>query len=319
MPAYKLSYVLTTFNRLPYFREVVQRLLANAQPDEEIVVCDGGSTDGTKEFLQELFEAGRIHQFTSGPDRGESHGFNKALLLARGELIKLISDDDAFHYPTIRRCRDWLLANPDVVVLYAHTGMISLEDCSRVELYDDAAQNFEHWRRTGEPVWLIGLTTMLRRDALALTGLFKTGVIQADSEFALRITSLGLPLAWCSALGSIRIENTLSGFRILKNQGRSEEEAERMRFFYNKHIHHTLGYYLRYRSGLVENMKKPLRALRTNGLRLLGRSLPGAKAGFATGHSGTVTGDFSRALDICDEAFAQYNSSIDVTFQKSAE
>lgn len=312
-PSYKLTYALTTFNRLPYFREVLLRLLAHAQPDEEIVVCDGGSTDGTQEFLQELFEAGRIQQFTSGADRGESHGFNKALWLARGELIKLISDDDAFDYATIRRCRDWLLANPEVVVLYANTGMMCLEDGSQVEVYDDAARNFEHWCRTGEPVWLIGLTCLLRRSALPLTGLFKTGVIQADSEFALRITSLGLPLAWCSALGAIRIENELSGFRILKNQGLSEDESERMRFFYNKNIKHNLVYYLRHRAGLVEALKQPLR----RGRQWLGYVRPAEKHTFATGQPALIAGGFGQALDICEAAFNQYNGQAEITFKKS--
>ena len=42
-----LSYVLTTYNKLPYLRQVLERLVAARQADEEIVVVDGGSTDAT--------------------------------------------------------------------------------------------------------------------------------------------------------------------------------------------------------------------------------------------------------------------------------
>ena len=98
MSEYTLSYVLTTYNKLPYLRQVVERLVAARQPDEEIIVCDGGSSDGTPEYLSQLHQAGHIQQFVSERDKGEAHGFNKAMLRAKGELLKLVTDDDAFCY-----------------------------------------------------------------------------------------------------------------------------------------------------------------------------------------------------------------------------
>ncbi|WP_460620260.1 glycosyltransferase, partial [Hymenobacter qilianensis] len=58
--AYALSYILTTYNKLPYLKQVLERLMAARQEDEEIVVADGGSKDGTVEYLQGLYAAGRI-------------------------------------------------------------------------------------------------------------------------------------------------------------------------------------------------------------------------------------------------------------------
>ena len=87
MDKIKLSYVITTFNKLPYLKEVMRLLLQNVQPDEEIVIVDGASTDGTKEYLQNLYNEGLIQQLISEKDLGEAHGFNKALLLAKGDLV----------------------------------------------------------------------------------------------------------------------------------------------------------------------------------------------------------------------------------------
>jgi glycosyltransferase involved in cell wall biosynthesis len=88
MSAYNLSYVIATRNRLPFLKITLGRLISNLQPSEEIVVVDGNSTDGAKEYLQQLFADGRIHQFISEPDHNQAHGWNKAMLMARGTIIK---------------------------------------------------------------------------------------------------------------------------------------------------------------------------------------------------------------------------------------
>ena len=41
MSEIKLSYVITTRNKLPYLKELMKWLLENVQADEEIVVADG--------------------------------------------------------------------------------------------------------------------------------------------------------------------------------------------------------------------------------------------------------------------------------------
>ena len=60
MKEYRISYVLTTYNKLPYLKQVLGRLVETRRDDEEIVVCDGGSKDGTPAYLQELYDAGLI-------------------------------------------------------------------------------------------------------------------------------------------------------------------------------------------------------------------------------------------------------------------
>src|SRR5476651_636037 len=104
----QLSYILSTKNRLPFLRITLSKLISIINIDEEIVVVDASSTDGTKEYLQELFEVGKIHQFISEPDRNQAHGWNKAMLMAKGIIIKKIIDDDVFCYDAIRRCKDHL-------------------------------------------------------------------------------------------------------------------------------------------------------------------------------------------------------------------
>ena len=316
MPEYSLSYVLTTYNKLPYLKQVVERLIAERQSDEEIVVVDGGSSDGTPEYLQTLFDAGHIQQFVSERDKGEAHGFNKAMLRAKGELLKLVTDDDAFCYQAIREAKKFMLAHPEVDVLTGNTGLIHLEKLETATLYDDVADNYRRWLANKEVVWMIGLPLLIRRSSLALTGLFHTGVVQVDTEFTYRITSLNVNLAWSTAMLSVRLENPQSNFRVM-NQGKaanaSSQESDRMKFYYDKQIGNSFRDFVRYKSGWLENLKKPLRPAKRVLYDLMKRPQYQGNPAMPTGYvpSAVPLDEAARlflAFDVADQLMKEYNA-----------
>jgi glycosyltransferase involved in cell wall biosynthesis len=231
-----LSYVITTRNKLPYLKEVMKRLLANVQDDEEIIVIDAASTDGTVEYLTDLYKQGRIHQFISEPDKGESHGYNKGFLMARGKLLKDITDDDAYYYPAIQECKKFMLEHEEVDFMSANTAEINLEDSKDLNSFR-VLTVFEHfyrrWLENGTVATFSGLPFMIRRKSLALTGLYFTGIINPDLEYSLRITNLNVNIAWNTALLSVRIDNPRSNLRALKLQLLFAEDKNRLFFFYD--------------------------------------------------------------------------------------
>ena len=317
MSDFALSYVLTTYNKLPYLRQVLERLVVARQADEEIVVADGGSQDGTRDYLRGLFEAGLIQQYVSEHDRGEAHGFNKAMLRARGELLKLITDDDAFCYPAIREAKAFMLAHPELDVLTGHTALIQLEQLETASFYDDVADNFRRWLANKEVVWLIGLPLLIRRSSLALTGLFHTGVVQVDAEFTYRITSLEVNLAWSSALLSVRLENPQSNFRVM-NQGprvrASHEETNRMRFYYDPRIGNGPWDYFFHKSGWLEQLKKPLRPAWRAWLAALNRPLYRGNSSQPTSYvpgAGPLDAPtrLAAAFAVADQLMTDYNAA----------
>ena len=317
MPDYTLSYVVTTYNKLPYLRQVLERLLLARQPDEEIVVADGGSKDGTAEYLRDLYEAGHIQQFVSERDKGEAHGFNKCMLMAKGEIIKIITDDDAFCYPAIQEAKHFMLEHSEVDVLSGNTGLIHLENLSQANLYDDVADNFRRWLDQKAVVWMIGLPLIIRRKSLALTGLFHTGVVQVDTEFTYRITSLNVNLAWSTAMLSTRIENPQSNFRVM-NQGKarnaSTEEAERMRYYYDKSIGNSFRDFVLYKSGWMESLKRPFRPAKKMLFNTLHMAQYAGNPNFPTGYSdpgSTISGEerLSKAFEVCEHLMSTYNAA----------
>ncbi|MEN9524552.1 MAG: hypothetical protein RL536_621, partial [Candidatus Parcubacteria bacterium] len=117
-----LSYIIVTKNKLRYFRQGLKRLCEQKKDDEEILIGDGDSNDGTKEYLAELSSSRKIDNYISEPDYCESHALNKLFLKARGTLIKIINDDDSYYFPTIAACKEFMLEHPEIDVLGTEGG-----------------------------------------------------------------------------------------------------------------------------------------------------------------------------------------------------
>jgi glycosyltransferase involved in cell wall biosynthesis len=76
--------------------ETIQRCLDSVKSQRgvvtELIVIDGGSTDGTQEILEA--NGGAIAHWESEPDRGVYHAWNKALPRAAGAWVCFLGADD---------------------------------------------------------------------------------------------------------------------------------------------------------------------------------------------------------------------------------
>ncbi|MFT4802860.1 MAG: glycosyltransferase involved in cell wall biosynthesis [Psychroserpens sp.] len=219
-----LSYVLTTYNKLPYLEEVIKRLLENVQSDEEIVVTDGASNDGTVEFLASLYKQKKIHQFISEPDKGEAHGFNKAILMAKGELIKIITDDDVFDYVAIQDMRKYMLENNAKDVIIGNNAMANITELIQVKPIKEMFDEFMYWKSGEKSVFYSnGLSLMLRKSSLPLIGLFHTGFVAVDLEYTLRNSRIA-NIAFYTKCIAIRLVNESSNGERQKNRIKIEQD-----------------------------------------------------------------------------------------------
>ena len=229
----KLSYILTTYNKLPYLKMVVDLLLQNVQEDEEIVIADGGSTDGTLEFLNELHNLGKIDQFISEKDRGEAHGYNKALLMAKGALIKTITDDDVFDYGAIRSCREFMEKNPAIDLMTGMAAVVYAGTISPINPNPEFFEEFQKWKNDqSDRFYSNGLALLLRRSSLPLLGLFNNDYTYIDAEYTLR-SSKWANVAFCNKCIAVRVTN-LQSKAVVNLHGR--DEMARLFSFYNSPI-----------------------------------------------------------------------------------
>lgn len=91
----ELSICIATFNRAKYIGETLDSLLPQLCDGVELVVLDGGSTDGTEDIVG-AYAAGTpgLRYFRQPTNNGVDRDFDRAVELARGEYCWLMSDDD---------------------------------------------------------------------------------------------------------------------------------------------------------------------------------------------------------------------------------
>ena len=230
MSELQLSYLLVAHNNLSALSPALARLSAARQPNEEIIVIDGGSTDGTPEYLRQQQAEGRIQQYRSEPQKDDAHGLNKGLVMARGRFVKIVTLSDAFCLPAIREAAAFMQAHSEIDALIGNTGTLAATDTPQIMLRPDQEAAFKRWFEHKEAVPLLGLSLVLRHEALALTGFLHPGLHQVDKEFMYRITSLNVGLAWSSALLATYVR-AQPGSNLAPAV---VEEAERVAFFHDK-------------------------------------------------------------------------------------
>ncbi len=87
---------MATYNGAAFLGEQVDSILAQLGPEDELVISDDGSTDGSFEALCALAELDERVQVLRGPSIGLRYNFENALRACRGQYIFLCDQDDVW-------------------------------------------------------------------------------------------------------------------------------------------------------------------------------------------------------------------------------
>jgi GT2 family glycosyltransferase len=91
-----VSIIILAYNNLNLTRQCLDSIFAHtsqAKSPFEVIVVDNASSDGTKEYLQELEKAGMIRAIYNADNRGFPAGNNQAAEIAQGEYLCLLNND----------------------------------------------------------------------------------------------------------------------------------------------------------------------------------------------------------------------------------
>ncbi len=200
-----LSYLICTYNRVSFLKILLPNVIDNLLPDEEIIVVDGNSTDGAKEYLQQLYAEGKIHQFVSEPDRNQAHGWNKALLMARGTVIKKLIDDDVHNFKAIRKCCDLMLANKVIDICISNHLESDLTNPDKIDITGRLPE-YTQWKKGLIKSFTFSDVSMLvRRSSLSFLGLYDTQFKMMDWEYSLRLSYLQAKIAYYTGYNSLAV------------------------------------------------------------------------------------------------------------------
>jgi glycosyltransferase involved in cell wall biosynthesis len=180
-PHPQVSIVTVVRNGAGTLPHALESVLGQQCPGLEYLVIDGGSTDGTVEFLRASED--RIDFWISEPDAGISDAFNKGIALARGEFIGLLNSDDWYEPDAVAAAVEQLrVSGADI----ACGGLQYWEGDRRTYLLMSDPRLLERGMTIGHP------TVFARRECYRTHGLFRRDFrLAMDYEWLLRASRAG--------------------------------------------------------------------------------------------------------------------------------
>lgn len=88
----KISVVVVNYNLATYLDDALQSVLDQGYPNLELIVVDGGSSDGSQAVIERYRD--RLHWYVSEPDRGQYDAVQKGFSHSTGEIMYWLNSDD---------------------------------------------------------------------------------------------------------------------------------------------------------------------------------------------------------------------------------
>jgi glycosyltransferase involved in cell wall biosynthesis len=108
MGVMKISVAMCTYNGADFLPAQLESILAQSQRPDEIVVCDDGSTDGTRALLERFAAESPVPVSLRFNEKnlGSVKNFEQAIRLCSGDVIALSDQDDVWHQDKLKLIED---------------------------------------------------------------------------------------------------------------------------------------------------------------------------------------------------------------------
>jgi glycosyltransferase involved in cell wall biosynthesis len=91
----KISIITVNYNDKIGLKKTIESVVKQTFVDYEFIIIDGGSTDGSREIIEEY--ADRISYWVSEPDKGIYNAMNKGIRSATGYFVLFLNSGDIFY------------------------------------------------------------------------------------------------------------------------------------------------------------------------------------------------------------------------------
>jgi glycosyltransferase involved in cell wall biosynthesis len=114
-----VSVLMPSLNQCDFIEVAVRSVFQQDEINVELIIADGGSSDGTLRLLEKLLiEFCPRLRWVSAADSGPANAINRALACARGDIIGWLNADDMYAQGAISVAVQQLAADGDLVMVY---------------------------------------------------------------------------------------------------------------------------------------------------------------------------------------------------------
>jgi glycosyltransferase involved in cell wall biosynthesis len=121
-----LSVSMITFQGADYLKAQMDSILAQSIPVHEIIVCDDGSTDGTREILA-AYKASypQIQLYFNEKNLGTVANMEQCLRMMSGDIIFLADQDDVWLPNKVEKTLTFFQENPSADAVFSNADIIN--------------------------------------------------------------------------------------------------------------------------------------------------------------------------------------------------
>lgn len=114
----KISIVIPSFNTKNFLEESIRSVLLQGYPDLELIIMDGGSTDGTLAIIKKYQKWFAFWE--SKKDKGQSNAINKGLKKSTGQFFNWHNSDDILTRNNLGRVALALVNHPQAGYVHGY-------------------------------------------------------------------------------------------------------------------------------------------------------------------------------------------------------
>ena len=140
----KISVVIPSYNQAAYLEACLESVFAQQYENTEVVLLDGGSTDGSLQIIQKY--AKRFAYWQSQPDGGQASAISIGFSYATGDLLTWLNSDDILLPEAFRRTAQAYAGTPSADVFYG--------DHLVVDTAGTVVERYKHPRFYSKVAWL---------------------------------------------------------------------------------------------------------------------------------------------------------------------
>lgn len=187
MDSLRFSVVIPVLNGGRFLEGALKSVLAQVGDDTEVLVVDGGSSDGSVEIIKR--HSDKLAWWCSEADGGQSAALNKGFKMARGRHFFWLNGDDFLLPGMMERVRKHLQREPECQWIAGNLVYIDAEGkllkCARDGAWHD-------WLYRSAPVRVYGPSAVFSRELFERVGGFDESLsFLMDTDLWLRFKGVG--------------------------------------------------------------------------------------------------------------------------------
>ena len=182
----KITVVIPSYNQAAYLPATLASVCTQDYPDVEILVFDGGSTDGSVDILRAwpAPTGDKTLRWVSQRDGGQADAINLGLRVGTGDVFAYLNSDDVYYPGALAAAAAHFQSNPGCLVLYGRSNHLHA-DGSVMEPYPTEPWDYD---RLLDTCFLCQPATFWRREVIERFGVFDDALrYTMDYEYWLRV------------------------------------------------------------------------------------------------------------------------------------